>query len=64
MIIDVPTSNVTVILLLQHVHFSIGKRTHKDTQFGMSEIDKQNVTGHTRIQLVLPEDTVIQSYGC
>lgn len=64
MVIYVSTTDVATVLLVEDIHLSICETTGKDTKFGVSKINKKNVSSISSIKIGLSKHTIIQSYSC
>ncbi len=64
MIVDISATNVSAVFLFNNIHLAVSESTSKDTEFGVSEIDKEHISGFCCMKLIFSEHTVIKSNGC
>lgn len=47
------------VILIQHIHLFLGKRTTENAELGMSKVKEKNISSISGIEVIFPEDSVV-----
>lgn len=64
MVVNISAANVSAMFLLDNIHLAVSESTSKNTEFGVSKINKEHISGFCCMKLIFSEHTVIKSNGC
>lgn len=64
MVVNISATNVSAMLLLDNIHLAVSESTSKNTEFGVSEINKEHISWFCCMKLIFSEHTIIKSNCC
>ncbi len=62
-VVNISAADVPTVFLLEHIHLAVGKPAGKDAELRVPKVNKEDVSGVSGMELILPEHSIIKGNG-